>query len=194
MSLLPKLPCRRLYIDSRFAEGTATDFVVNIPEAGLDLPDNCVAYVDSISVPSIQNVPYTRNRLYYKERNAAGLERVLVIDLFPWNYSADSWASNVQTKLNNKTSKLITATYDVSYTTSGNFIQFKLTGGAAGESSRILTDHELSEMAYHPPYWGLNGTTWQAPHYNMTGIWYSGDQNFGSSRDMLYESFRRKPG
>ena len=90
MSLLPKLPCRRLYIDSRFAEGTATDFVVNIPEAGLDLPDNCVAYVDSISVPSIQNVPYTRNRLYYKERNAAGLERVLMIDLFPWNYSPNS--------------------------------------------------------------------------------------------------------
>ena len=67
MSLLPKLPCRRLFIDSRFAEGTATDFVVNIPEAGLDLGDNTVCYVDSISVPSIQNVLPTRNRIYYEE-------------------------------------------------------------------------------------------------------------------------------
>ena len=75
MPLLPKLPCRRLYIDSRFAEGTATDFTVNLPEAGLDLPDNCIAYVDAISVPSIQNVPYTRNRLYYKESTASG-ERI----------------------------------------------------------------------------------------------------------------------
>ena len=57
MSLLPKIPCRKLWIDSRFAEGTATDFVVEIPEGGLDLPDNCVAYVDQISVPSVQNVP-----------------------------------------------------------------------------------------------------------------------------------------
>ena len=131
--------------------------------------------MDSISIPSIQNVPYTRDRLFYKERNAAGLERVLMIDLFPWNYSPDSWASNIQGKLNNKTSKLITATYDVSYTTSGYYIQFKLTGGAVGESSRILTDHELSEMAYHAAFWGIDGSTWQAPHYNMTGLWHSGE-------------------
>ena len=47
--------------------------------------------------------------------------------------------------------------------------------GVPGESARILTDDELGVMAYHAPYWGLNGTTWQAPHYNMTGIWYSGE-------------------
>merc|ERR1712023_20739 len=97
------------------------------------------------------------------------------IDLFPWNYSPESFASNLQTKLNTKTAKLISATYDVSYTTSGNFMQFKLTGGAPGDSSRILTDHELADMAYHSAYWNLNGTTWQAPHYNMAGIWYSGE-------------------
>ena len=67
MSLLPKIPCRKLFIDSRFAEGTATDFTVEIPEGGLDLPDNCVAYVDSISVPSIQNVFHGKNRIYYEE-------------------------------------------------------------------------------------------------------------------------------
>ena len=30
-------------------------------------------------------------------------------------------------------------------------------------------------MAYHAPYWGLDGTTWQAPRYNMTGLWHSGE-------------------
>ena len=67
MSLLPELPCRWLFIDSRFAEGTATDFTVNIPEAELDLGDNPVCYVDSISVPSIQNFLPTRNRINYEE-------------------------------------------------------------------------------------------------------------------------------
>ena len=57
MSLLPKIPCHKLFVDSRFAqEGTATDFSIEVPEGGLDLGDNTVAFVDQISVPSIQNV------------------------------------------------------------------------------------------------------------------------------------------
>ena len=77
--------------------------------------------------------------------------------------------------MNTKAAKLISATYDVSYTTGGNFIQFKLTGGATGDGSRILTDREIADMAYHSAYLNLNGTTWQAPHYNMTGLWHSGE-------------------
>ena len=101
MSLLPKLPCRRLFIDSRFAEGTATDFTVNIPEAGLDLPDNCVAYVDAISVPSIQNVFDGRNRIYYKERAASGAERTLMIEIPPSQYTPSLLTQQIQTGLGN---------------------------------------------------------------------------------------------
>ena len=53
MSLLPQIPCRKLFVDSRFAEGNASDFTVEIPEGGLDLGDNTVAFVDQISVPPI---------------------------------------------------------------------------------------------------------------------------------------------
>ena len=67
MSLLPKIPCRKLFCDSRFAEGTASEFAVEIPEGGLDLGDNTVAFVDQISVPSIQNVVDGRNTIYYEE-------------------------------------------------------------------------------------------------------------------------------
>ena len=67
MSLLPKIPCRKLFVDSRFSEGTASDFTVEIPEGGLDLGDNTVAFVDQISVPSIQNVVDGRNTIYYEE-------------------------------------------------------------------------------------------------------------------------------
>ena len=67
MSFLPKIPCRKLFCDSRFAEGTASEFTVEIPEGGLDLGDNTVAFVDQISVPSIQNVVDGRNTIYYEE-------------------------------------------------------------------------------------------------------------------------------
>ena len=67
MSLIPRLPCRKLFIDSRFGEGNATEFTVEIPQGGLDLPDNCVAFIDQISVPSFQNVFTGRHRLYTRE-------------------------------------------------------------------------------------------------------------------------------
>ena len=67
MSLLPQIPCRKLFCDSRFAEGNASELTVEIPEGGLDLGDNTVAFVDQISVPSIQNVVDGRNTIYYEE-------------------------------------------------------------------------------------------------------------------------------
>ena len=36
-------------------------------QGGLDLPDNCVAFVDQISVPSFPNVFTGRHRLYTRE-------------------------------------------------------------------------------------------------------------------------------
>ena len=114
MSLLPKLPCRRLFIDSRFAEGTATDFVVNIPEAGLDLGDNTVCYVDSISVPSIQNVLPTRSRIYYREQTTSST-RLLMVDIPVKHYGQADLVSTIQSALNGNPSKLLASTYEVSF-------------------------------------------------------------------------------
>ena len=46
MSLLPQIPCRKLFVDSRFAEGNASAFTMEIPEGGLDLGDNTVGRYD----------------------------------------------------------------------------------------------------------------------------------------------------
>ena len=90
------------------------------------------------------------------------------------HYGTSALATKIQDELNHS-GKTLSATYDVQYRSANGTIDFKLIGGASGEGARILTDDELSAMAYHAPYWGLNGTTWQAPHYNMTGTWYSGE-------------------
>ena len=75
MSLLPRIPCRKLFVDSRHAlpGGSSTEFKLEIPQGGIDLPDNCVAFVDSISVPSFPNVFAGRNRLYYREEAATAI-------------------------------------------------------------------------------------------------------------------------
>ena len=69
MSLLPRIPLRTLFIDSRYAlpGSTSTDFQIEIPQGGLDLLDNTIAMVPEISVPSFPNVFAGRNRLYYRE-------------------------------------------------------------------------------------------------------------------------------
>ena len=67
MSLLPRIPCRKLFIDSRYAlpGSTATEFEVEVPQGGIDCPDNCVGIVDQISIPSFPNVFAGKNNLYY---------------------------------------------------------------------------------------------------------------------------------
>ena len=78
MSLLPRIPIRKLFIDSRFAlpGGTATEFEVEIPQGGLDLPDNCVAFVDSVSVPNIPNIFIGKHRIYYRQETGSNIEFV----------------------------------------------------------------------------------------------------------------------
>ena len=76
MSLLPRIPCRKLFIDSRFAlpGGTSTEFEIEIPQGGLDLPDNCVGFVDSISVPSFPNVFTGKHRVYHRQEKGNQIE------------------------------------------------------------------------------------------------------------------------
>ena len=76
MSLLPRIPIRKLFIDSRFAlpGGTSTEFEVEIPQGGLDLPDNCVGFVDAISVPSFPNIFLGKHRVYYRQERGNQIE------------------------------------------------------------------------------------------------------------------------
>ena len=69
MSLLPRIPLGKLFIDSRYAlpGSTATECEVEIPQGGLDLLDNTIAMLPEVSVPSFPNVYAGRDRLYYRE-------------------------------------------------------------------------------------------------------------------------------
>lgn len=271
MSLLPKIPCRKLFCDSRFAEGTASEFTVEIPEGGLDLGDNTVAFVDQISVPSIQNVVDGRNTIYYEETipvipnlsgdwtwtdpisgesalrtfvadpadrkhwtyaapdgtqdvylrafdngvpsmsienrgqtyewnisgghllstsgktwtpfsfsfpDRASDSHLLSVELEPKQYSQADLVAEIQSALNSNPSRTLTSTYDVSYDLTGSYVKFKLSSSVAGESARVLTDTELRERSYHPPYIDLSGSDWQFPVFDLTGTWTKGDNEY----------------
>ena len=95
MSLIPRLPCRKLFCDSRFAiSGNATQFEIEIPQGGLNLPDSCVAFIDQISVPSFENVFAGKHRLYYREDSASAISfRAVEVDGF--NYTLAGFASQL---------------------------------------------------------------------------------------------------
>ena len=101
MSLLPRIPCRKLFIDSRFAlpGGTATEFEVEIPQGGLDLPDNCVGFVDSISVPSFPNIFIGKHRIYYRQAHKQGNIEFMSAGLSPEQYSLAGLAAALNSTL-----------------------------------------------------------------------------------------------
>ena len=101
MSLLPRIPIRKLFIDSRFAlpGGTATEFEVQIPQGGLDLRDNCVAFVDSISVPSFPNIFIGKHRIYYRQAHKKGNIEFMSAGLSPEQYSLAGLAAALNSTL-----------------------------------------------------------------------------------------------
>ena len=153
MSLLPRIPCRKLFIDSRYAlRGSSTHFEVEIPEGGLDLPDNCVGIIDHISVPSFPNVFHGRHRLYYRKPTSSDVHYKYV-ELTPDNLSLAEFASELLTAIAQNTPIINRNTFNIT-----TDMTFELQGTDTSESFRVLTDHELSSLTDISPAWDLAGT------------------------------------
>ena len=155
MSLLPKIPCRKLFLDSRHAlpGGSSTEFEVEVPQGGLDLPDNCVGFIDSISIPSFPNVFEGRHRLFYREdaaREVAFRELSFAED----NYTPTSFAQQLVGMLPSVPSSL---TNSISATAGNDVFTVSLSGAATGESVRVLTDQELAQLTHPRDGWDLTG-------------------------------------
>ena len=143
MSLIPRLPCRKLFCDSRFAipGGNATQFEIEIPQGGLNLPDNCVAFIDQISVPSFENVFVGKHRLYYRETSASAITyRAVEVDGF--NYTLSGFASQLDAILTTATTNFGSNRLSCA---PQNGLKFSLTGSDATQSAKILTDEEIRD-------------------------------------------------
>ena len=59
---------RRIYVDSRLRSGgTNADFTYDLPRS-IEVPDQTIAYVDSVLVPNVfTTIHENNNRLYFSE-------------------------------------------------------------------------------------------------------------------------------
>ena len=179
MSLLPRIPCRKLWIVSRFAVpgGSATEFEIEVPQGGLDLPDNCVGFIDSISVPSFPNVFEGRDLLYVRE-SAEDVITFRAVRASSDNYNPNIFAQHLQDKLL-LNSSLVDNQHVSDNQNSAPFtgaandyaqIVFELTGPNAVETSSVLTDDDIKTLTDVQPVWDVSGI-WLYPIQDLTGAW-----------------------
>ena len=174
MPLLPRIPCRKLFVDSRHAlpGGSSTEFKVEIPQGGIDLPDSCVAFIDSISIPSFPNVFTGRHRLFYREETAHEIA-LRYVALTGDNNTLVQFVAALGTALTGNPSAL-TNTIGVGDV---HGIQFTLTGLAATETLRVLTDAELATVITTAPNWGVDATDWNYTVVDLAGAWTDASGN-----------------
>ena len=104
---------RRIYIDSRMrTSGSDSDFTYDLPRP-IEVPDNTIAYVDSILVPNVWTTLHeNNNRLYVSE--TVGSTTTEHTYLPPEaNYTGQSLANALQSTLN--TNKTPPTNYTVLY-------------------------------------------------------------------------------
>ena len=102
---------RRIYIDSRMrSSGTDSDFTYNLPRS-IEVPDNTIAFVDSILVPNVwMTLHENNNRLYVSETLGSTTTEHTYL-LAEANYTGQSLANTVQSTLN--TNKTLPTPYTV---------------------------------------------------------------------------------
>ena len=167
MSLLPRIPCRKLWIDSRYAlpGGNSCEFEIEIPQGGLDLPDNCVGFVDSISVPSFPNVFEGRDNCYVRE-STRDVIKFRVVKADSDNYKPSLFAQHLKGKLNS--GSILVDTQHVttnSQTYTGSDVEYSeilftlqaSNGSGSYESSMVLTDDDLRTLTDRSPVWDISG-------------------------------------
>ena len=94
-------PPRKLYIDSRFrnAGGSASDFQVTLAQS-IEVPENHVAFVDSVHVPHVFTSIHGKNRnLYIGEYISSTVTDFKTVQLSEGFYNGVTLASELKSKL-----------------------------------------------------------------------------------------------
>ena len=119
---------RRIYIDSRLRSGgTDSDFAYDFPRS-IEIPDQTIAYVDSVFLPNVFTTIHSlNNRLYVIEtENAAGEERTIFLE--EGNYTGQELRAHLETSLN--ASKFLSGSYSVVYDEKTGKLTFTNTTGS----------------------------------------------------------------
>ena len=105
---------RRIYIDSRLrTSGTDSDFTYDLSRS-IEVPDNTIAYVDSVLLPNVfTSLHENNNRLYVSEQFQSTMTEHTYL-LQEGNYTGQTLASLLAATLNGP-NKTLPTTYTVTY-------------------------------------------------------------------------------
>ena len=165
-------PPRKLYIDSRFrnAGGSSSDSQVTLAQS-IEVPENMVAFVDSVHVPNVFTSAHAKNRnLYLAEYVSSSVTYYKTVQLSESSYNGLTLATEVQNKLSAGSQNSVT--YTVVYQESTG--QLTISGT---DSFKFLTEEEAK--ALH----GAGGLTTYVPNQTAYAVigWPEEPMSFGTS-------------
>ena len=173
------LPIKNVYIDSRFKTKDSKsnyEFKFELKQS-IQLPDNCVCYIDDIVIPhtwyTIENF---NNKLYVREYDSGVFITDRILTIAGQNYTGDLLASAIKTALD---VAFTSTTYTVTYMPRKGTIKVETT--TANRSFMILDDDSIQDQ--------LEGS-WTGSAYNVNNPQSMNDvlrHTFGSPAN-TYES------
>ena len=100
---MSSLPIKKIYCDTkfrRFDSKSTSDFKIDLPQT-IKLPDNCVCYIDDVSIPrTFYTVEYNVNdKLYFRLTYNITTTIDHIITLDSTDYNGVQFAAQVQSKI-----------------------------------------------------------------------------------------------
>jgi hypothetical protein len=141
---------KKIYLDSRFAEGNGAQGTVELPETVNCGPD-CVAWVTDVTMPVAWNTIDIHNtKLYLLEKTSDPIPHARVVQIPMKDYTLGSdLVAQVKLALNTSgvgaTFKYVTGTYDVTFQQSTFTLTVTLAGGG---SFTVLSFDQLRDFYF----------------------------------------------
>ena len=138
------LPIKKIYRDTKFRRNdskSTSDFKIDLPQT-LKLPENCVCYIDDVSIPRSWFVVETciNDKLHLRlQYSNGGILSDHIITLQSKNYNGSQFASELQGKL-----QVINNTFTCLYDNQSMNVSISL----ANLDVKLFTDAELMDSGF----------------------------------------------
>ena len=144
---------KKIYVDSRFGEGTGSQFNYELPESVTTTQD-CVAWITDVSIPIAWHTIDVHNDKIYLIESATPVPKARIVSLPTQDYMASSLVTALQTALNTNgagaAQKHVAGTYSVTFDAQRFSLTVSLTGGG---SFYIFSFDQLRDLHFRSATW-----------------------------------------
>ena len=160
---MSNLPIKKIYCDTKFkrkGSKSTSNFKIDLPQT-LKLPENCVCYIDDVSIP---RTFYTveegvNDKLYFRLIPTNGTSTDYVITLSSKDYNGVQFAAEIQSKISSVTGGVVNTSYDAQ--------SKQMSVSVANHTISFHTDEELKDL--QGPY-NYNTTIFNCGNELLTNV------------------------